>query len=425
MGNITLIKNDIFNKKYDGVLACLYSDVESARTRYISALDEFQRLFGDDREVRIFSAPGRTEIGGNHTDHQHGRVLAAGIELDVIAIVSENNDNKIKIKSKGYDYEEVDLTDLSEKSEEAGKSRALVRGMAAAFKNKGKNLAGFDAYTESRVLKGSGMSSSAAYEVLIGTVINGLFNESAESAITIAKMAQYAENVYFGKPCGLMDQMASSVGGFIYIDFSDIENPYVEKINYNLADYGLSLCIVDTGGSHADLTDDYADIISEMKSAASVFGKKYLGEISKTDFYNNLSAVREKAGDRGVLRTIHFLNENERVLKQKSALKNNLTEEFLGLINESGDSSYTLLQNLYSAKNPKNQPLPLAIAATKAFLKEQGAARVHGGGFAGTIQAFIPNCMLEDYKKYIEKIFGKGSCHVLKIRNFGGIEIKP
>ena len=425
MGNITLIKNDIFNKKYDGVLACLYSDVESARTRYISALDEFQRLFGDDREVRIFSAPGRTEIGGNHTDHQHGRVLAAGIELDVIAIVSENNDNKIKIKSKGYDYEEVDLTDLSEKSEEAGKSRALVRGMAAAFKNKGKNLAGFDAYTESRVLKGSGMSSSAAYEVLIGTVINGLFNESAESAITIAKMAQYAENVYFGKPCGLMDQMASSVGGFIYIDFSDIENPYVEKINYNLADYGLSLCIVDTGGSHADLTDDYADIISEMKSAASVFGKKYLGEISKTDFCNNLSAVREKAGDRGVLRTIHFLNENERVLKQKSALKNNLTEEFLGLINESGDSSYTLLQNLYSAKNPKNQPLPLAIAATKTFLKEQGAARVHGGGFAGTIQAFVPNCMLEDYKKYIEKIFGKGSCHVLKIRNFGGIEIKP
>ena len=425
MGNITLIKNDIFNKKYDGVLACLYSDVESARTRYISALDEFQRLFGDDREVRIFSAPGRTEIGGNHTDHQHGRVLAAGIELDVIAIVSENNDNKIKIKSKGYDYEEVDLTDLSEKSEEAGKSRALVRGMAAAFKNKGKNLAGFDAYTESRVLKGSGMSSSAAYEVLIGTVINGLFNESAESAITIAKMAQYAENVYFGKPCGLMDQMASSVGGMIYIDFSDTENPYVEKINYNLADYGLSLCIVDTGGSHADLTDDYADIISEMKSAASVFGKKYLGEISKTDFYNNLSAVREKAGDRGVLRTIHFLNENERVLKQKSALKNNLTEEFLGLINESGDSSYTLLQNLYSAKNPKNQPLPLAIAATKTFLKEQGAARVHGGGFAGTIQAFVPNCMLEDYKKYIEKIFGKGSCHVLKIRNFGGIEIKP
>ena len=424
MGNITLIKNDIFNKKYDGVLACLYSDVESARTRYISALDEFQRLFGDDREVRIFSAPGRTEIGGNHTDHQHGRVLAAGIELDVIAIVSENNDNKIKIKSKGYDYEEVDLTDLSEKSEEAGKSRALVRGMAAAFKNKGKNLAGFDAYTESRVLKGSGMSSSAAYEVLIGTVINGLFNESAESAITIAKMAQYAENVYFGKPCGLMDQMASSVGGMIYIDFSDTENPYVEKINYNLADYGLSLCIVDTGGSHADLTDDYADIISEMKSAASVFGKKYLGEISKTDFYNNLSAVREKAGDRGVLRAMHFLNENERVLKQKSALKNNLTEEFLGLINESGDSSYTLLQNLYSAKNPKNQPLPLAIAATKSFLNGQGAARVHGGGFAGTIQAFVPNCMLEDYKKYIEKIFGKGSCHVLKIRNFGGIEIK-
>lgn len=402
----------------------LYGDVDAAKERYLDAADEFAKLYGDRDNIRIFSAPGRTEIGGNHTDHQHGLVLAGSVNLDVIAIVSENDDKIIRVKSKGYKMDEVDTTNLAVNDDEKGRSRALVRGVLAAFKNSGHNIGGFDAYTTSNVLKGSGLSSSAAYEVLLSNIINGLFNNASVDAVTMAKYSQFAEREYFGKPCGLLDQMASSMGGFTYADFCDPQNPAVEKINLDLNASNHTLCVVDTGGNHANLTGDYADITLECKAVSECLGVEFLRDANEQKFYESIAAVREKCGDRAVLRAMHIFNENKRVLTQKSALRRGDFNTFFVTVKRSGESSYDLLQNVYSPSNPKEQAISLALALTKQFLNGRGAYRVHGGGFAGTIQCYIPNKMFNDYKQMIEAVFGENSCVKLFVRPVGGYELK-
>lgn len=419
------LKLKVLSGDFDKDFRLLYSDTGTAQKRYAKAVDAFSNLFGERDNLRLFSAPGRTEIGGNHTDHQHGCVLAGSVDLDVIAVVSANDENIIRIRSEGYPMDIIDLSNLSILAEEKGRSAALIRGVCAAFKNKGYKIGGFDAYTISNVLKGSGLSSSAAFEVLVANIINGVYNGNAVDAVTIAKFSQFAECEYFGKPCGLLDQMASSVGGFTYADFFDPANPLVEKIDVDFSKSGYTLCVVDTGGNHADLTGDYADITTEMKSVSEFLGnKKHLRNVDESEFYAQIGPLRKSCGDRAVLRAFHYFNESRRVQIQKSALKSSDFETFLKEVTSSGNSSYKYLQNLYSNSNVREQGLCLAIALTKRFLAGKGACRVHGGGFAGTIQCYIPNDMLSDYVKMIEDVFGKDSCVPLKIRPVGGYEIK-
>ena len=425
--NIAEIKTAIADGKYDKTFNMLYPDnLSGARQRYLDACDRFAELFADSDNIRIFSAPGRTEVGGNHTDHQHGRVLAGSVNLDVIAIVSENSDNVIRIESQGYKVDPVDLNDLESRECEYGRTSALIRGCCAFFKKDGYNIGGFNAYTTSDVLGGSGLSSSAAYEVLICNIINEMFNGgTAADRVEIAKISQKAEREYFGKPCGLLDQMASSQGGFTAIDFCDPNTPAVEQIDFDLAAHGYTLCVIDTHGDHADLTKDYADITVECREISNYFGKDFLREVEQKDFYSSISSLREKFGDRAVLRAIHFFNEDARAEEQKIALKQDDFEHFLDLVNESGDSSYKYLQNLYSTSNVRAQGLCLALSLTELFLKGEGACRVHGGGFAGTIQCYIPTDKIDEYKKMINGVFGEGSCCILNIRPVGGCEIIP
>ncbi|MEG1429127.1 MAG: galactokinase family protein [Hydrogenoanaerobacterium sp.] len=392
--------------------------------RYEKAVDEFVKLYGNAREVELFSAPGRTEVGGNHTDHQHGRVLAGSVNLDVIAVCSKNDEGVIRIKSEGYRMDEINLDDLSVQQKEINKAASLIRGTAARFLQKGYKLGGFDAYTTSDVLRGSGLSSSAAFEVLVGTMLNHSYNDGKISAVEIAQIGQYAENFYFGKPSGLMDQTASSVGGFVAIDFKDPENPIVEKVDYDFAKSGYTLCIVDTGGNHADLTCEYAAIPEEMKNVAAFFGKSVLRDVDTQAFYDKLPELRHETGDRAVLRAIHFFAENEKAKKEADALKAGDFNKFKKIVIASGESSFNCLQNVFTTQNVDEQGLSLALALTKKMLSARGAWRVHGGGFAGTIQAFVPNDMLADYKYYIEKVFGYGNCHVLSIRPVGGIKVE-
>lgn len=399
------------------------SEAKQQTERYISLAKDFEEIFGNRENIRFFSAPGRTEVGGNHTDHNHGRVLAAGINLDAVAVAAKNDENIVRVKSRGYKMDTVDLSDLSVVDEDMGHSNALVRGMCDGFRKRGYKIGGFDACTVSSVLSGSGLSSSAAFEVLLGTCLNYLYNDGKVDAVTIAQIAQYAENVHFGKPCGLMDQMASSVGGFITIDFADPENPVIGKVDFDFAACGHALCIVDTKGNHADLTDEYAAIRTEMESVASHFGKKVLRDTDEAEFYKNIPAIREKFGDRAVLRAIHFFGDNARVVSEVEALKNGDFQEFKRLICESGASSYMYNQNVYSVKKPAEQPVALGLAISEQVLKNKGAYRVHGGGFAGTIQAFVPNEMLDTYKNAVEAVFGEGSCYVLLIRPLGGTEV--
>lgn len=422
--NVSVLKDRIANGEFDSEFALLYGEKEIAQKRYSEALDEFKTLFGERDNIRIFSAPGRTEIGGNHTDHQHGCVLAGSVDLDVIAVVSENNDGIVRIKSKGYKMDEIEVSDLDAKAHEKGKAISLIRGVIAAFKQNGYNIGGFDAYTTSNVLKGSGLSSSAAFEVLVSNIINGLFNNHSVDAISIAKYSQFAEREFFGKPCGLLDQMASSVGGFTYADFNDPKNPIVEKINLDLSESNHTLCVVDTGGNHANLTDDYADITLECKKVSECLGVEFLRDASEDEFYKNIAQIREKCGDRALLRAMHFFNENKRVLVQKSALRRSDFNTFFVTVKRSGESSYDLLQNVYSPTNPREQAISLALTLTKRFLNGRGAYRVHGGGFAGTIQCYIPNHMFNDYKQMIEKVFGYGACVALMVRSVGGYELK-
>ena len=390
--------------------------------RYKKAIEKFKEIYGDC-EYRIFSASGRTEVGGNHTDHNFGKVLAAGVSLDVIAIVKKTDDSIIEVKSEGFPKDVVDLSDLSVHENEKENSSALIRGVAAGFKNKNYDIGGFKAYTTSNVLKGSGLSSSAAFEVLIGTILNYLYNDLKASNVEIAQIAQYAENVYFGKPSGLMDQMASSVGSFITIDFKDPKKPVIEKIDFDFSKCGHSLCIVDTKGSHEDLTDEYASIPDEMKSVAGYFSKDVLREITLSDVLENITDLRKKFGDRAVLRSLHFLNENETVEREAKALQNGDFKAFLKEVTKSGNSSYKYLQNIYANKTPQEQGLAVGLNLAEMVLDGEGACRVHGGGFAGTIQAFVPNNKLEKFIEILNGCFGEGSCHIISIRPVGGIEV--
>ncbi|MBQ9228475.1 MAG: galactokinase [Eubacterium sp.] len=397
--------------------------VTQQKKRYCEAIAAFAELFGDDRDISVMSAPGRTEVCGNHTDHNNGKVLAAAINLDAIAVVAKSDDNTIRVKSKGHRMNVVDLSDLTPKSERYGDSTTLVQGMAAGIQNLGFTVGGFDAYTTSDVMGGSGLSSSAAFEVLLGTVLSYLFNDGNISAVDIAKVAQYSENVYFGKPCGLLDQMASSVGTFVTIDFESVGEPVIKKVAFDFAASGYSLCIVDTGGNHSDLTDDYAAVRGEMEAVAKAMGKSVLREIAYEDFFAAIPSLVGKVNDRALLRAIHFYNENKRVEQAVSCLEQGDFEGFKAVILDSGFSSYMLNQNVYTPKNPTEQKLSLALAISEELLRSKGAWRVHGGGFAGTIQAFVPNDMLAEYKKTIEAVFGEGKCYVLMIRPCGGAQV--
>ena len=411
---------------YDENLKAVYvtdKAVEEQKPRYVETLNDFGELFGYDREVNIMSAPGRTEVCGNHTDHNNGKVLAASINLDAIAVVSKNNDNTIRVKSKGHNMNVVDLNDLVPNEANFGSSTTLVQGVAATIKNLGYKVAGFDACTTSDVMGGSGLSSSAAFEVLLGSVLSYMFNDGKISPVEIAKVAQYSENVFFGKPCGLLDQMASSVGTFVTIDFKSTKDPVIKKIDFDFSKSGHSLCIVDTHGNHSDLTDDYAAVRAEMESVAQALGKNVLREVYYEEFFAALPELTGRVNDRAILRAIHFFNENKRVEKAVECLENNDFEGFKQVIIDSGRSSFMLNQNVYTPKNPTEQKLSLALAISKELLDGKGAWRVHGGGFAGTIQAFVPNDMLDVYKKTIEGVFGEGSCHVLIIRPVGGTQV--
>lgn len=392
--------------------------------RFNSIREQYEKEFGQIRELVYVSAPGRTEIGGNHTDHQHGCVLAGSVNLDIIAVAAKNDDNIIRIKSEGYPVDEINLNELAPDKNEFGKSYALIRGIAARFKELGFEIRGFNAYTSSNVLKGSGLSSSAAFEVLAANIINALFCEEKVSAVEIAKIGQYSENIYFGKPCGLMDQMASSIGGAVFIDFKTPDNPRIKKIEFDLAKEGYALCIIDTGADHADLTDEYAAIPSEMRAAANFFGKDYLREVDKNKFLAEISKLREHIGDRAVLRAYHFFKENERAFKEAKALEEKDFQTFLELVKESGRSSYMYLQNVNVTGAKSQQAVGIVLALCEEYLQGKGAYRVHGGGFAGTVQAFVPLENLDDFKQNIEKSVGTGKCHILSIRSNGGTVLK-
>ena len=381
----------------------------------------FAATFGG-APTSYFSAPGRTEIGGNHTDHQRGRVLAAAVNLDTIAAVRPNGTDTIRILSKGYPMCEVNVTELEPVASEINSTPALVRGVAARFVQLGCKVGGFDAYCESTVLPGSGLSSSAAFEVLIGTIINSLFFDNKATAPEVAQIGQYAENVFFGKPCGLMDQTASAVGNLVTIDFFELGNPVIKPVSFDFAACGHALCIIDTGADHTDLTDEYAAVPGEMKAVAAYLGKEVLTQIDEADFYAAIPEIRKACGDRAVMRAIHFYQENARVPQQVAALENGDFEAFLKLVKQSGYSSYMYLQNVIPAGYKQHQDVAAALGLCEHYLCGRGAYRVHGGGFAGTVQAFVPNDILDSFVAGIDGALGAGACHVLSIRPQGGVK---
>lgn len=419
------IISEIENGNYDNLFLDIYVDEDKIfyqKQRYVNAIESYIEEFGED-DVEIYSAPGRSEVGGNHTDHQHGEILAASINLDAIGIVKKTDDMKVSILSKGYTLTTISLENLDMQEEEKETTIALIKGVVAGLANRGYKIGGFKAYITSDVLIGAGLSSSAAYETLIGNIVSGLYNNMSVSAEEIAIIGQFAENVYFGKPCGLMDQMACSVGNMVHVDFADINNPKVEKVTFDLNKYGYSLCITDTKGSHADLTADYAAVPEEMKKVAAFFGKEVLLGLTVDDILENIVKVREQVGDRGVLRALHFIRENERVQKEVSYLSDEDIEGFLKTVAASGNSSYKYLQNVYSNADVQHQNVSLALAISEDFLGDNGVSRVHGGGFAGTIQAFVKNDIVIEYQKIMDKVFGQGACSVLKIRKYGGMKV--
>jgi len=421
--------------------------IDTARQRYeslITGIQDSAEFCSGQEKLRVFSAPGRTELAGNHTDHNRGKVLAASIQLDNVAIVQKRNDNTVFFRSTGFPDVKINLTDkdgnpdLQTKPEEKGTTEALIRGIAAELSKRGCKIGGFSANADSTVLIGSGLSSSAALETLLCRIFDSLYGEGKSTALEIAQIGQIAENIHFGKPCGLMDQAACATGGAVAIDFADVSRPIVKQINFDPAAAEYALCVVNTGGSHADLTADYASIPAEMKSVAAFFGKSVLSELEKETFLSRAAEVRKSLGDRAFLRAIHFFNENERVDSMTEALlemekaattadKQRALSCYLDLVNESGDSSWELLQNVYSPTRPKEQGIGSALALTKDFFRKQklrGACRVHGGGFAGTIQVFIPLVATKAYRAYIEALFGAGSLTVLQIRPKGAVELE-
>lgn len=425
MKNTKQLIAEFDRQEYDNLLLDIYVDPKQLnyqRERYIKAIREFETLYGES-SVSIYSAPGRTEVGGNHTDHQHGEVLAAAVNLDVIAIVGKNAEEVIKIVSDDRDLPAIAVGDYAKRIEEANTSVTLVRGVCNCLSEKGYLIGGMNIYMTSDVLGGSGLSSSASFEVVLGTAISGMFNQMQISPILIAQAGQYAENKYFDKLSGLMDQMASSVGSLVHIDFGDNENPTIDKVAIDFEQFDHSLCIVDTKGSHADLSGEYSAIPIDMKKVAAYFNKEYLTQVSEEEFYREIPKIREVVGDRAVLRTIHFYDDNRRVRQEVEALRSNQFGRFKELVRESGNSSYKYLQNVYANMDFENQSIPMAIVLSEKELGENGVCRVHGGGFAGTIQVFIHNDAVDAYKATMEYYFGKGSCHVLKIRKYGGIRV--
>ncbi len=416
------LKGGSFSRRLEGI----YGEAsESAAQRAARITEEWKKTFPESvgQPVGLFSAPGRTEIGGNHTDHEHGCVLAAAVDTDIIACASENGTGKIRFLSEGWHMIEVNLNLLEPVESEKESTPALLRGIAARVTGMGYEVRGFDAYASSDVLPGSGLSSSAAFEVLAGVIMNHLFCGDKLTAVEIAQIGQYAENEFFGKPSGLMDQMASSVGGAVAIDFKDPGHPVIRKAAVDLAGYGYALCIIDSGAGHEELTGEYAAIPKEMKAVAGIFGKAVLRDVDEGEFWDSIPEVRGKAGDRAVLRAIHFFEDNLCAQLEAEALEKGEFDKFLGLVNESGRSSWMYLQNICPAGSVEHQEMGVALAAAEHALKGKGALRVHGGGFAGTIQVFVPLGELECFKKEVEKVLGEGRCHVLSIREKGGIVV--
>lgn len=415
----------IENGELDDRLLDIYVDgskLSYQKERYINAIKRFETHYGSG-DAQLFSAPGRSEVGGNHTDHQQGEVLAASINLDTIGVVRATEDRQIRIISDDYAEVVISLDDIEAKEEEKETTKALIKGVIAGFAEGEHRVGGFCAYATSDVLVGAGLSSSAAFETLIGTVLSGLYNEMSVSAIEIAMIGQYAENVYFGKPCGLMDQMACSVGNLVHIDFKNPNKPEVEKLDFNMSDHGYSLCITDTKGSHADLTDEYAAVPQEMKAVARYLGKEVLREVTYAEVVKEISSLRNTLGDRSVMRAMHFFSENERVVKEVEALKSGDMKLFLDTVKASGDSSFKYLQNVYSNHDVEHQNVSVALMMSDVFLKTEGVSRVHGGGFAGTIQAFVKNDFVATYKEQMDQIFGADSCKDLRIRKYGGMKV--
>ena len=404
--------------------ARIYSDVSAQTERFLRAIDSFSTRYGEDREVYLLSVPGRSEIIGNHTDHNGGRVLAGAIDRDIIAVAAKREDGLIRFYSEGYPEESVTVSETSNPEEyDNYSSRALIAGMVNGFVKEGYEVGGFDVYATSEVLKGSGISSSAAYEVMIGNTLNYLYNDGKIDNAKIARLAQYAENVYFGKPCGLMDQTACAVGGFVYIDFEDSAEPKIEAVDFSLSERGYELCIVNTGGNHANLNDDYASVPQEMRAVARLLGRDVLRGLTEEDIVKNIPNLRRNVGDRAILRSLHFLRENERVSVARSALKSGDVDAFFKALTASGKSSFELLQNVYTTINVKEQGLSVALALTEGFLDGEGAYRVHGGGFAGTIQAFVPKARAEEYADLLDSVFGEDATMRLNIRSLGACRL--
>jgi galactokinase len=412
--------NPLFRELYGTDEVILKEQAE----RYVNLMIDFKKTFGTE-DVKLFSSPGRTEIGGNHTDHNYGRVLAGAVNLDNIAAAAKNGTNTIRIKSAGYPEFQVELTDFKPKEEEYYTSTSLVKGIAAKMKEKGYEIGGFNACIDGRVPKGSGLSSSASFEVLIGTIINELFNEGKMSAVENAIIGQWSENNYFGKPCGLMDQTACAVGGLITIDFKDPANPIVKEVDFDFVSTGFALVITDVGGGHDDAASqaEYASLPTEMKSVAAELGAKVLRQVTLEQIVQNIPAIREKTGDRAILRAYHFQGDNQRVVDQVAALERNDFQSFLKMVVESGYSSYMYNQNIFDVVHKDEQVVSLALALSEMVLKGSGAWRVHGGGFGGTIQAFVPQNKLDKYVKTLEHVYGKGSCHKLFIRAKGAVKL--
>ena len=401
------------------------SALDAQKARYSKAIDEFAAIYGADREITLYSVAGRSELSGNHTDHNYGCVVAASIDLDIIAVASKRDDSVIAIKSEGFPEDVVDFSKYNAPVENKfGTSESIIAGMVQGFLKDGYAVGGFDAYTTSNVLKGSGLSSSAAFEDMVGNILSHMYNNGGVDNVEIAKLAQYSENVFFGKPCGLMDQVACAVGGIVAIDFKDPKAPVINKVDFDVSAAGYNLCIVNTGGNHADLTDDYASVPAEMKSVAAYFGKAVLREVDENEFYANIAALRESVGDRAVLRALHFFGENKRVALQKAALEKGDLDAYFEQVIASGKSSFCYLQNVYTTKNLKEQGLSLALCLAEGYLADKRAAyRVHGGGFAGTIQAYVPMSDVEGFRALMDGVFGEGKCIVLRIRPEGAVKI--
>ncbi|MBE6628026.1 MAG: galactokinase [Ruminococcaceae bacterium] len=421
------LKAAVLGGAFDQRFTYIYGEaaLNAQKMRYAAAIDSFVDVYGADREVALYSVAGRSELSGNHTDHNYGCVVAASIDLDIIAVASPSEGSVIRVKSEGFPEDIVDISTFTSPREfPKGHSDELIAGMAAGFRKDGYKVGGFDAYTTSSVLKGSGISSSAAFEDMIGNILNHIYNEGKISNVEIAKLSQYAENQFFGKPCGLMDQMACGVGGIIAIDFADPTKPVIDQIDFDITAAGYNLCIINTGGNHADLTDDYAAIPAEMKSVAAYFGKKVLRETDEAEVLAAIPALREQLGDRAIMRALHFFEENRRVSKQKEALLAGDLDAFFENVIASGRSSFCYLQNVFTTKNVNEQGVSLALCMAEKLLAGKKAAwRVHGGGFAGTIQAFVPSDYVEEFRLGMDAVLGEGRCMVLRIRPVGAVKI--